>query len=113
MRPLLRPYQRSGATKVARRGRLLDRLPPTIGAMERLMPPVATQRQPVAEVTHAQGPRRARVGMLLGCVQREFFPGVNAATVRVLTAEGCEVVAPAAQGCCGALSLHSGREAEA
>ena len=51
--------------------------------------------------------------MLLGCVQREFFPGVNAATARVLAAEGFDVVAPASQGCCGALSAHSGREAEA
>jgi glycolate oxidase iron-sulfur subunit len=59
------------------------------------------------------GPRRARVGLLLGCVQREFFGSVNAATVRVLAAEGCDVIAPAAQGCCGALSLHMGREDEA
>jgi glycolate oxidase iron-sulfur subunit len=51
--------------------------------------------------------------MLTGCVQRVFFPGVNAATARVLAADGCEVVAPATQGCCGALSLHAGREAEA
>jgi glycolate oxidase iron-sulfur subunit len=51
--------------------------------------------------------------MLLGCIQREFFPGTNAATARVLSAEGFEVVAPARQGCCGALSAHNGREAEA
>jgi glycolate oxidase iron-sulfur subunit len=51
--------------------------------------------------------------MLTGCVQRVFFSGVNAATARVLAAEGCEVVAPAGQGCCGALSLHAGREEEA
>jgi glycolate oxidase iron-sulfur subunit len=51
--------------------------------------------------------------MLTGCVQREFFPGVNAATARVLAAEGCEVVIPPRQGCCGALSVHNGREAEA
>jgi glycolate oxidase iron-sulfur subunit len=51
--------------------------------------------------------------MLTGCVQRVFFPQVNAATARVLAADGCEVVAPAGQGCCGALSLHAGREAEA
>jgi glycolate oxidase iron-sulfur subunit len=50
--------------------------------------------------------------MLTGCVQREFFPGVNAATARVLAAEGCEVIAPAGQGCCGALSTHTGREEE-
>src|SRR6202000_477517 len=59
------------------------------------------------------GERRLRVGLLLGCVQREFFPGVNAATARGLAAEGCEVVAPRSQGCCGALSLHIGREDEA
>jgi len=62
--------------------------------------------------TPAVGERRAVVGMLTGCVQREFFPGVNAATARVLAAEGCEVVSPAAQGCCGALSTHTGREQE-
>jgi glycolate oxidase iron-sulfur subunit len=51
-----------------------------------------------------------RVGLLLGCVQREFFPDVNAATVRVLSAEGCEVVAPQFQSCCGALLVHAGEE---
>ena len=53
------------------------------------------------------------VGLVAGCVQRVFFPNVNAATLRVLAAEGCEVDVPAGQGCCGALSLHSGREEEA
>jgi glycolate oxidase iron-sulfur subunit len=51
--------------------------------------------------------------MLTGCVQSVFFPGVNAATARVLAAEGCDVIIPRGQGCCGALSLHSGRSAEA
>ena len=51
--------------------------------------------------------------MLTGCVQSVFFPGVNAATARVLAAEGCDVIIPRSQGCCGALSLHSGRVAEA
>ena len=51
--------------------------------------------------------------MLTGCVQSVFFPQVNAATARVLAAEGCDVIIPRGQGCCGALSLHSGREAEA
>jgi glycolate oxidase iron-sulfur subunit len=49
----------------------------------------------------------------LGCVQREFLPQVNAATARVLAAEGCEVIAPAAQPCCGALLVHAGEEAAA
>jgi glycolate oxidase iron-sulfur subunit len=51
--------------------------------------------------------------MLTGCVQRVFFPQVNAATANVLAAEGCDVVIPPDQGCCGALSLHGGRRAEA
>jgi glycolate oxidase iron-sulfur subunit len=51
--------------------------------------------------------------LLLGCVQRVFFDEVNAATIRVLAAEGCEVVIPPSQGCCGALMLHSGLETDA
>jgi glycolate oxidase iron-sulfur subunit len=61
----------------------------------------------------ARGPRRAVVGMLTGCVQQVLFPRVNAATARVLAAEGCDVIVPPRQGCCGALSLHGGRRAEA
>jgi glycolate oxidase iron-sulfur subunit len=67
----------------------------------------------VPETTPAQDERRARVGMLLGCVQRVFFHDVNAATVRVLAAEGYEVYAPRSVRCCGALMVHSGEEAEA
>ena len=61
----------------------------------------------------ARGERRAVVGMLTGCVQQVFFPEVNAATARVLAAEGCDVIIPDEQGCCGALSLHGGRSREA
>ncbi|MDQ1699645.1 MAG: glycolate oxidase iron-sulfur subunit [Frankiaceae bacterium] len=103
LRPLLRAYQRSGIRLP---------LPNSARAMERLLPPLGRAAR-VPAVTPARGTRRARVGMLLGCVQREFFGDVNAATVRVLTAEGCEVIAPSLQGCCGALSLHMGREDEA
>lgn len=62
------------------------------------------------EYTAALGPSRMRVGLVTGCVQRAFFRHVNAATVRVLTAEGCEVHAPHLQGCCGALALHAGED---
>jgi glycolate oxidase iron-sulfur subunit len=51
--------------------------------------------------------------MILGCVQRLFFSPVNEATVRVLTANGCEVVIPKTQGCCAALPAHQGQEAQA
>jgi glycolate oxidase iron-sulfur subunit len=107
IRPLLRAYQATGAQRIARK-----RMKGTLGTMAGLVPPLGP-RQPVAAITPPDGPMRMRVGMLLGCVQREFFPGVNAATVRVLAAEGCEVVVPKEQQCCGALSLHAGREPEA
>jgi glycolate oxidase iron-sulfur subunit len=107
LRKPLRVYQRLGL-----QGIVEPRLPKTLRAMEELLPELG-RRERIPELTPAAGTPRARVGMLLGCVQREFFPGVNAATVRVLAAEGCEVVVPKSQQCCGALSLHSGRESEA
>jgi len=78
--------------------------------------PAVTLRSLFASVparTPAAGARRLTVGLLTGCVQRLVFPRVNAATVNVLAAEGCDVVAPAEQGCCGALALHAGRLDEA
>jgi len=75
----------------------------------KLMPKLG-KREDVSRVTPAQGAKRARVGLMLGCVQREFLPEINAATVRVLAAEGCEVVAPAEQPCCGALLMHAGKD---
>src|SRR5256714_3353619 len=65
------------------------------------------------ERTAAVGERRLTVDVLTGCVQRIVFPQVNEATVNVLSAEGCDVVAPRKQGCCGALALHAGRLDEA
>jgi glycolate dehydrogenase iron-sulfur subunit len=67
----------------------------------------------VPERTAAVGGARLRVGLLTGCVQRVFFGHVNEATVRVLAAEGCDVIAPGGQGCCGALALHSGLDEQA
>ncbi len=112
LRGPLRVYQRTGLRRLIRRSSVLDRLPAAVGVMDDLLPPLAAMPA-VPALTPAVGAKRARVGLLLGCVQRQFFPGVNAATARVLAAEGCEVVAPRSQACCGALSLHVGREAEA
>jgi glycolate dehydrogenase iron-sulfur subunit len=67
----------------------------------------------VPERTPAIGERRMTVGLLTGCAQRVLLPQVNSATVNVLAAEGCDVIAPATQGCCGALALHAGRLADA
>jgi glycolate oxidase iron-sulfur subunit len=110
LRAPLRLYRRSGAARLLR-GRL-ERLSPRLAAMESIAPPAAVHDD-VAAFTPAVGARRGTVGLLLGCVQREFFPGVNAATVRVLAAEGFDVVVAPGQGCCGALSVHNGRDAEA
>jgi glycolate oxidase iron-sulfur subunit len=65
------------------------------------------------EYTPAAGEARLRVGLVTGCVQRAFFGDVNRATARVLSAEGCDVVAPRSQGCCGALALHAGEDGDA
>jgi glycolate oxidase iron-sulfur subunit len=112
MRLPLLAYQKSGLQAVVRGLGLLKLLPKQIQAMEALLPKPGP-REAVAEVTPAVGAKRKRVGLLLGCVQREFFSQVNAATARVLAAEGCEVVAPQAQPCCGALLVHAGEEAAA
>jgi glycolate oxidase iron-sulfur subunit len=111
--PLL-AYQKSGLRSLLRGMGIGKWLPERLAAMEALLPDVPArlfQRLPSA-IRPGNAPRR-RVGMLTGCVQQVFFPRVNAATARVLAAEGCEVIIPREQACCGALMLHSGLEAEA
>jgi glycolate oxidase iron-sulfur subunit len=112
MRSPLLVYQKSGLQAVVRGLGLLKLLPKKMRVMEALLPKLRP-REAVAEVTLAVGTKRRRVGLLLGCVQREFLSEVNAATARVLAAEGCEVVAPQEQPCCGALLVHAGEEAAA
>jgi glycolate oxidase iron-sulfur subunit len=112
LRGPLRAYQASGLGQVLARSGLLARLPQPLQVMESLAPRLGKVEK-LAERTPATGTQRRTVGLLTGCVQGTFFPDVNAATVRVLAAEGCEVVVPKRQGCCGALSAHGGREDEA
>ena len=111
LRGPLRLLQRSRLDLALRRTGLLDKLAPQLAAMERLAPRLG-RPEPLPPYIRAAGERRAVVGLLTGCVQGAFFPGVNSATARVLQAEGCDVVVPPAQGCCGALSVHNGRETE-
>src|SRR3954453_2911858 len=112
MRGPLRAYQATGLQRLVRRSGLLERTSPRLAVMSDLAPRL-TRREPLPERVPSVGTRRAVVGLLTGCVQGEFFPGVNAAPARVLAAEGCDVIVPPAQGCCGALSVHNGREPEA
>jgi len=109
----MRIYQSSGLQSLVRRSRLLKLFPSSVGAMDALMPSPPgknTSNGVLPESVAAQGERRMLVGLLTGCVQSVFFPEVNAATARVLAAEGCEVVIPKDQGCCGALMVHAGEE---
>ena len=110
--PALAAAQRVGLTRAL--DRPLRRFP-RLRALQSLLPDTSPRAAiaRVPEVTAAQGERRGRVGMLLGCVQRVFFDDVNQATARVLAAEGFEVFSPRRVRCCGALMLHSGYEPDA
>lgn len=108
-------YQVSGLRTLAQRSGIVKLLPDKLRAAEALLPAIKLRelRAQMPERIPARGVVRRRVGLLTGCVQRALFPGVNAATARVLSAEGCEVVIPRGQGCCGALSVHAGQEKQA
>ena len=109
---LLRFYQRSGLQRLARGSGLLKSL--GLAERERLLPPIDREFffDRVGKTFPAQGERRARVAFFAGCVANVTFTSLNDATIRVLTANGCEVVVPDGQLCCGALASHAGfREA--
>jgi glycolate oxidase iron-sulfur subunit len=108
----LKLYQKTGLRKLAHKLGVLKLFPERLRSMESLLPDLGTAPQ-VPEFTPEVGERRGRVAMLLGCVQSVFFPEVNAATARVLAAEGYEVVTPRAHSCCGALLVHAGEEEQA
>jgi glycolate oxidase iron-sulfur subunit len=113
LRGPLRLAQRLGLTGP----RVTRRLPAAARAMAELAPPVRARvglpaRVP-ARPDGRPGPPRAVVGLLTGCVQSAFFSHVTAATVNVLALEGCDVVVPRGQQCCGALAGHTGRSRSA
>ncbi len=89
---------------------LLSRISLSGSSMFHMLPEVNSAfGETLADFYPAVGERKNRVALLNGCVQGVFFPEINRATVEVLRASGCEVVVPRDQGCCGALSVHSGR----
>ncbi|MES2390457.1 MAG: heterodisulfide reductase-related iron-sulfur binding cluster [Acidobacteriota bacterium] len=107
-------YQKSGLQTLVRKSGLLNLLPARLRSMETLLPqvplnPFHTFPEHIAPTSALRG----RVGMLTGCVQDAYFAHVNAATARVLSAEGYEVIIPSGQGCCGALLVHSGHDDQA
>jgi glycolate dehydrogenase iron-sulfur subunit len=105
---LLRIYQRSGLAAVARGAGILKLL--RLDDRERLLPKIDRQFffGELGRTFPVKGDRRARVAFFAGCVAQVTFSDLNRATIRVLQANGCEVVVPAAQVCCGALPAHAG-----
>ncbi len=89
---------------------ILNRINPSLSSMFHMLPDVKSPfSRPLSEFYPVSGERKKKAAMITGCVQSAFFPEINKATVDALTAGGCDVLVPRNQGCCGALSLHSGR----
>jgi glycolate oxidase iron-sulfur subunit len=105
---LMKLYQRSGLAAVARATGLLKLFGMQDG--DRLMPKVDSEFffSQLGKTFPAHGTRRARVAFFAGCIAQVTFADLNRATVRVLQANGCEVVVPQRQVCCGALAAHAG-----
>lgn len=93
--------------------RLAGVLPGSLGAMVDLLPAELPKAAPLPYFYPAQGARRARVALLVGCVQQALAPEINWATLRVLSRNGVEAIVPQGQGCCGALSMHIGEASQA
>ena len=113
----LKIYQRSGLQSFARQSGLLQRVNelPTpfqgkLATPEALMPRASGDLipRPLPEITPALGPRRYRVGFISGCIMDQVYRDINEATLRVLAANGCEIITPVGQQCCGALHVHAG-----
>ncbi len=105
---LLRFYQRSGLQSLARATGILKLL--GLADREKLLPCIDDHFffGELGRTFPAQGTRRARVAFFAGCIANVTFTKLNEATIRVLTANGCEVVVPSGQFCCGALAAHAG-----
>ena len=106
----LRLYQKSGAQAAVRKSGALKLLPQRLRDMESMLAPAqgGIRRWSAPQITPAMGNVRYRVGFIEGCIMPQLFGDTNAATVRVLAANGCVVYSPPKQGCCGALQMHTG-----
>jgi glycolate oxidase iron-sulfur subunit len=104
---LLRFYQRSGLQWLARTSGVLRLL--GLAEQERLLPWIDRHfLVPTGQTWQPEGETRHRVALFAGCVMSTAYAEIDRATARVLAANGCAVVAPAGQGCCGALHVHAG-----
>jgi len=103
-----RLMQKLGLDKLAESMGLLSLLPEKLRRMHRLLPTLPQREPPLPTRLPAIGPKRATVALFTGCVAEAIFHHVNWATARVLQQNGCEVLIPSQQVCCGAIHYHSG-----
>jgi glycolate oxidase iron-sulfur subunit len=104
----MRILQWLGLDRRLEQSALFRLLPEKLQRMQRLLPRLPAREPKLPDVLPAIGPRRARVALFTGCVANALFHHVNWATARVLQANGCDVVVPQSQQCCGAIHYHSG-----
>lgn len=102
-------YQRLGIRWFVQKTGILN-LMGQLGKMESLLPDIPSPKlkYTIRDVTPAKDETQYRVGFIPGCIMNQVFTKTNLATIRVLTQNGCEVVTPRQQTCCGALHLHNG-----
>lgn len=108
-----RLLQKTGLLDLIERSGALKLLPTTLRRMEAMLPDLSGSSKRLPDVLPPIGPKRARVALFLGCVADAMYPQTTAATARVLQHNGCEVVIPRGQSCCGAIHYHSAAEAAA
>jgi glycolate oxidase iron-sulfur subunit len=106
----MRLYQQLGLQTLLRRSGVLKLLPKRLRELEAMTPTIQPKfsAQLIAPITPAAGKKRYRVGMLTGCAQDLIFSDINKDTVEVLARNGCEVITPPKQQCCGSLHGHNG-----
>jgi len=106
----LRLYQQLGIQTLVRRSGILNLLPKRLRELEAMTPEIqpSFSSDLIAPVTPAIGAKKYRVAMLSGCAQDLIFSDINRDTVEVLVRNGCEVVTPPDQACCGSLHAHNG-----
>jgi glycolate oxidase iron-sulfur subunit len=102
--------QWSGLDRVIQKTGLLRLLPARMRQMHDMLPRLKSAPGRLPDLLPAEGKKRARVALFTGCVADAIFPATNWNTAKVLQKNGCEVVIPGSQGCCGALHYHSGQE---
>jgi glycolate oxidase iron-sulfur subunit len=107
---ILRIYQQLGLQALVRGSGVLKLLPKRLQELEGITPDIQPKfsAELIAPVTPAVGAKKYRVAMLIGCAQDLIFSDINRDTVEVLARNGCEVITPPKQLCCGSLHAHNG-----